>query len=68
MLTVLQSQAVEITPTMLSLFANIVKLMSQGNFEHIKVVMRIIEEYLVLGKAEFLRVNCWDFLNCISCT
>jgi len=49
------SQASEINSPLLAIFPNIVAVMDQ-TFEHTKVVMRIIEEYLVIGKGEFLKL------------
>jgi hypothetical protein len=49
------SQASEMNNALLSIFPNAVTIMDQ-TFEHTKVIMRIIEEYLLTGKADFVKV------------
>jgi hypothetical protein len=53
-LTVL-SHINSLSPALLSIYPHITAIMG-NSFEHIKISMKIMEEYLVLGKADFLKV------------
>ena len=50
-----------LSPGLLSIYPHITAIMS-NSFEHTKIAMKILEEYLVLGKAEFLKLYLQEML------
>ncbi len=51
----LSSSPPDALPKLLPLYPRITAIM-ECNFEHTRIAMRIIEEYLIIGKGEFLQV------------
>jgi hypothetical protein len=49
--------ATKMTPELMVLFTNIVKIIEAEDFENITVVLRITDSYILLGKDVFLNVR-----------
>eukprot|EP01114_Cavostelium_apophysatum_P022781 TRINITY_DN8363_c0_g1_i1.p1 TRINITY_DN8363_c0_g1~~TRINITY_DN8363_c0_g1_i1.p1 ORF type:complete len:1020 (-),score=251.29 TRINITY_DN8363_c0_g1_i1:59-3118(-) len=55
------AQAKQMTSSLLALFPNLIGIM-KNSYEHTKISMRIIEEYLLLGMADFLKTYMQDLV------